>query len=209
VVWESTFGAIYPWGDVSATVFRELIHRLREEKMVFLGLWPDDARWSLVGSDFDYEGCVLDFYDRIPDGRLQRFIDLLPEGAKLQAVDERLLERSQNRNLHLSGYPSPEEALEDMVGFFLMKGDEILSEALAGAEAMGTREIGIDTPEPHRQRGYATITCARLIQHCEHLGLQTYWNCNKENLASVALARKLGYQTEREYKLLMWNKATE
>jgi RimJ/RimL family protein N-acetyltransferase len=108
--------------------------------------------------------------------------------------------------LHLSGYPSTAKALEDLMGFFLMREDEILCEALAGAEIMGIREIGVDTPELYRKRGYATLTCARLIQFCEQQGLQTYWNCNKYNHGSVALARKLGYQTEKEYRLLIWEK---
>ena len=90
----------------------------------------------------------------------------------------------------------------------MLKDDEILCEALAGAEVMGAREIGIDTPAPYRRRGYGTITCSKLIQHCEQQGLKTYWNCNKENPASVALARKLGYQTEKEYRLLIWNMKT-
>jgi len=206
VVWESTFGVIYPAGEVSASVYSELIYQLRKEKMVFLGLWPDDERWVLVQPEFDYEGRVLDFYNRIQDGRLQKFIDDLPDGTEFNPVDENLIERSVNRDLHLSGYPNLEKALDDLVGIFLMKGEDIFCEALAGAEVMGTREIGIDTPELHRRRGYATITCAKLIQTCECLGLQTYWNCNIENLASMALARKLGYQTEKEYKLLMWDK---
>lgn len=205
IVWENTFGTIYPGGDLSVSVFNELIHELRKEKMVLLGFWPEDPRWRLVQPEFDHESRVLDFYDRIQDGRLQRFMADLPEGTDFQVVDDRLIERSVNRELHLSGYPSPQKAFDDLVGFFLMKGDNILCEALAGAGVMGIREIGIDTPEPHRQRGYATLTCAKLIQTCEQQGWQTYWNCNKFSHASVALARKLGYQSEKEYKLGIWN----
>jgi RimJ/RimL family protein N-acetyltransferase len=54
------------------------------------------------------------------------------------------------------------------------------------------------------QKGYATITCAHLIQEMEQQGYLTYWNCAKDNQASIALARKLGYQTEKVYRLLAW-----
>jgi hypothetical protein len=208
VVWESTFGALYPAGKVSVSLLSVLIQKFREERMVFLGLWIDDVLLGSIQPEFDQEGRVLEFYNRIQDGRLQILIEQLPKGAEFRTVDKNLIERSVNRDLHLTGYTSPESALEDLTGFFLMKGDEILSEALAGAAVMGTREIGIDTPEPYRQRGYATITCAKLIQYCEQQGMQTYWNCNKNNAASIALAHKLGYQTEREYKLLIWDKKT-
>ena len=206
IVWESVFGALYPSGEVNLSALSELIRRFRKERMIFLGLWPADHLWKSIHPKFDQESWVFDFYDRIPDGRLHKFIDQQPDGTELCPVDEKLIERSVNRDLHLSGYPSPTEALEYLLGFFLMKDGEILCEALAGAEVLGIREIGIDTPEPYRQRGYATLTCARLIQYCEGHGLQTYWNCNKFNDGSVALARKLGYQTEKEYRLLIWEK---
>jgi len=146
VVWESTFGALYPAGDVSAPVILELIHELRKEKVVYLGLWPDDPRWFLAGLEFDHESRVLDFYDRIYDGRLQNFMDNLPEGAFFRSVDETLIEHSVNRDLHFSGYLSPEKALDDLFGYFLMDGDKILCEALAGSEVVRIREIVIDTP---------------------------------------------------------------
>jgi hypothetical protein len=206
IVWESVFGALYPAGEVNISALRELVQRFRRERVIFIGLWPDNPLWGSIRPEIDQESGVFDFYDRVQDGRLQKFIDQLPDGTELRPIDGNLIERSVNRELHLSGYPSSEKALEDLVGFFLMEGNEILCEALAGAEIMGNREIGVDTPEPYRKRGYATIACARLIQFCEQQGLRTYWNCNKYNNASVALARKLGYQTEKEYRLLIWKK---
>jgi len=206
VVWDRVFNALYPAGENNISALSELIQRFRQERMVFLGLWLDDSLWTAIHPGCDQESRVLDFYDRVQDDRLQKFIDQVPSGTKLRPVDRNLIERSVNRDLHLSGYTSPEKALEDIVGFFLMEDDEILCEALASPAVMGTREIGIDTLEPYRQRGYATITCAKLVQSCEQQGFQTYWNCNKFNAASVALARKLGYQAEREYRLLIWEK---
>jgi RimJ/RimL family protein N-acetyltransferase len=206
IVWESAFGTLYPAGEIDFAALRELVQRLRKESMIFLGLWLDDPLWESIQPEIDQESRVLDFYDRIQDGRLQKYIDQRPLETELRWVDEALVDRSVNRDLHLFGYADSEGAFGDIVGFFLMKGDEILCEALAGAEIMGTREMGVDTTESYQRRGYATVTCAKLIQFCEQQGLQTYWNCNKFNEASVALARKLGYQTEKEYRLLIWKK---
>jgi RimJ/RimL family protein N-acetyltransferase len=206
VVWEGVFNALYPAGEVDLSALSALIQRFRQERMLFIGLWPNNPLWKSIHPECDQESRVLDYYDRLRDGRLQKYIDQLPPGTELRPVDENLIERSINRDLHHSGYSSTEEAEADLIGFFLMKDNEVLCEALAGVEVLGTREMGIDTREPYRQRGYATITCARLIQYCEQQGLQTYWNCNKFNVASVALARKLGYQTEKEYRLLIWEK---
>jgi hypothetical protein len=59
-------------------------------------------------------------------------------------------------------------------------------------------------PQPDYDGRTLYFTCARLIQACEELGHATWWDCAKQNLASVALARKLGYRTEREYRVLAW-----
>ena len=83
-------------------------------------------------------------------------------------------------------------------------GDEILSEAFAGPSVRGVVEIGVIVRKEHLRRGSGTIACVHLIRACEDLGYQTYWNCAKQNLASAGLARKLGYRTEREYKLVAW-----
>jgi predicted GNAT family acetyltransferase len=72
--------------------------------------------------------------------------------------------------------------------------------------ALGLREPGVYTQPEHRGKGYATLTAARLIQEIEALGDRTYWNCAKQNIASAAVARKLGYRIEKEYHCLAWSK---
>jgi len=99
-----------------------------------------------------------------------------------------------------------EETLENLFGFFLMQGDEVLCEALAGPLIRSTCEPGVDTYENHRRKGYATVTVSHLIDACERAGHQTWWNCNGKNLASAALARKLGYRVEKIYRLTAWFK---
>jgi len=91
-------------------------------------------------------------------------------------------------------------------GYCLLRGDEILCSASMGPAALGLREPGVFTPEAHRSNGYATITSARLIQEIERLGHQTYWDCARQNGASAAVARKLGYRIEKEYRVLAWDK---
>jgi RimJ/RimL family protein N-acetyltransferase len=80
----------------------------------------------------------------------------------------------------------------------------MVCDAYADMEIMGRREIGIATQAAYRKLGLATLACAHLIKLCEESGSQTYWDCARLNLASVALARKLGFQNEREYQLLAW-----
>ena len=90
-------------------------------------------------------------------------------------------------------------AVRCLSGFCLMNGDEILSEAYATHFSTDIFEMATVTHEDHQGRGYSAIACAYTIQACEELGESTLWFCRKTNLASAAVARKLGYTQMREF----------
>jgi RimJ/RimL family protein N-acetyltransferase len=89
----------------------------------------------------------------------------------------------------------------------LLHDGQNVCEAITGPAIAGIREMGVNTLKEYRRRGYATLTCAALIQECDRLGYQTFWNFNGENIASLALARRLGYRRERKYRLFYWEQA--
>jgi RimJ/RimL family protein N-acetyltransferase len=85
-----------------------------------------------------------------------------------------------------------------------MSGREICSEAYAVFFGGGRVEIGVITHEEYQRRGCAYVTCQHLIRLCEAQGYPTYWSCEQDNVASVATARKLGYQVQRAYQWLYY-----
>jgi RimJ/RimL family protein N-acetyltransferase len=99
---------------------------------------------------------------------------------------------------------SAELALTHGLGYCLLHNDTIVAEANAGPAARGVIELDTMTHPAHRGRGYATSVSARTALECERLGYTLWWNCAKANLASAAIARKLGFRDEQEYRLLMW-----
>jgi hypothetical protein len=203
-VQEGAFGTIYPGGALDAPTWRTLIAELRQAGDVLVGLWPGDQRIGLLPPERDYDGFTLDFTERPAGAGLDAYLRQVPDGCQVRSLDRQLFERSEDRDFSSALYGSAERALEHLSARFLMIGDQICCEAYAYFAALGTIEIATSTREQYRGRGYATIACAHLIQACERQGYQTYWNCARQNLASAALARKLGYQTEREYRLLAW-----
>ena len=58
-------------------------------------------------------------------------------------------------------------------------------------------EIEVDTIEAERRKHLATIACAALILNCLDEGLYPSWDA--QNLNSVHLAGKLGYEFDHEY----------
>jgi RimJ/RimL family protein N-acetyltransferase len=153
----------------------------------------------------DYVGKAIDFDQRQPDHSLDALM-ALPDGCTIRRVeaDAELMLRSLEVEDRIRAYGSVEAAMQHEIGVYLMRGDEILSEAFAGPPTRGIREVGTITPEAHRRQGYSTIACAHLVHLCESLGFDTYWNCAQQNIASAAIARKLRYRRERPYDVIAW-----
>jgi GNAT superfamily N-acetyltransferase len=201
---ETTFGTIYLVGMVQPETIAQFIADHRHENDVLIGLWPGDARRALLPKA-DYEGTVIDFTDRPVGQGLERYLTI-PEGCEIRQVDAALFGQLEEADGLVEIYGSVERALETIIGFCLLVNDEVACEALSGPAIGNIIEVGMTTREAYRRRGYATTTCAHLIQACEARGCQTYWNTNGTNLPSVAIARKLGYKTAKEYQLLAWLK---
>jgi RimJ/RimL family protein N-acetyltransferase len=201
-----TFGTLYLGGTFDASLVRQLVGDLRQIGDVIVSRWPGDPLLALLPPQPDYDGWTLYFTNRPRYTGLETYLRQVPPECELRRVDRALFERSLDRDSAVAAFGSVEQVLAKSLGFFLMRGDEILCEAATGPAVLGRIEVGVTTHATHRGRGYATMTCARLIQACEEQGYDTWWDCAKQNVASAALARKLGYRTEREYRVLAWSK---
>ena len=207
VVWEVHDGAIFLGGQLDRPTLARVIANLRKECGVLVGLWLDDPRVDLLPRDPDYDGRTLEFYGRAIGKELDAYLQKIPQGCEFRRLDRDLIMLTEwgADDVRLIGGIEAWE--ETCLGYCLMRGNEILCEAAVGPPALGLREPGVYTHKDHRGKGYATITTARLIKEVEALGDQTYWNCAKQNVASAAVARKLGYRTEKEYRCIAWNKS--
>ena len=204
IVQEAGFGTIYLGGLPDTAILTVLITEFRQTGDVLIGLSHEDARFELLPPYSDYTGQVLEFTNRPIGEGLERWLDHPPMNCEVRCIDSVLFERCLERELLVHIFGSPTLALANGVGVCLMRGEQIVSEAQAGPAAQGLIEIGTMTHERYRERGYATYICAYLLRLCELQGYQTYWNCAKQNRASVALAHKLGYRTTKEYELRAW-----
>lgn len=205
IVWEAGDGTLYAGGKLSASILRDAVSTLRREGDVLIGFWEGDAVRRILPPDPQYSGTVLEFLDRPGDGLgLEAWLAPLPAGYELLPMTRELLAECVWYDDTLRRHGSAERFLETGLGMCLLHNGLIVSEAYAGPRVLGTRELGAITREGYRGRGFATITCAQLVAACERLGDATYWNCASTNLPSAAVARKLGYQVEREYQLVAW-----
>jgi RimJ/RimL family protein N-acetyltransferase len=204
IVREAFFGSLYFGGTPDAGTLSDMISSFKEEGDVLVGLWPDDDLWQKLPPDPNYVGSVLEFGRRIARESVSLSSEPLPEKYKLRRLDSDLFKHSMMADYFKGVFGSVEKALDCGIGLCLMRDKEILSEGAAGPSANGLIEIGVETRKQHQRQGHATWVCAHLVRECEELGFSTYWNCDSRNPASLALARKLGYGSEKEYKLVAW-----
>jgi RimJ/RimL family protein N-acetyltransferase len=204
-VQEAAFGTLFLGGRPTASLVHQLVAELRQERDVALALWQDHAYNQLLPPTPDFDGWELEFTDR-PLGTDPIPHLSVPDGCALRPIDATWFARCRYGEYYAAYFGSVERTLEKGLGYCLVKEQELLSEAFAADAALGLIEIGTITGEAYRGRGYAALTCARLIRECEARGYRTYWNCAKENQASAGLARSLGYQTEQEFRYVVYSR---
>jgi GNAT superfamily N-acetyltransferase len=207
VVWEACDGVTYLGGRLDRATLVRVFANLRKENHVLVGLWLDDPRQDLLPPDAYYDGRTLEFYDRPIGKGLDKHLHKIPQGCEIRRLDRGLIMRTEWGLGDVQFAGGIEVWEKTCFGFCLMRGDEILCEATVGPPAIGLREPGVFTQKEHRGKGYATMTSARLIKEIEALGDETYWNCAQQNVASAAVARKLGYRIEKEYRTMGWRKS--
>ena len=131
---------------------------------------------------------------------LRNIIKELPDGYELKEIDEKIydmcLPDPVTRDF-VSSFGSKEKYLELGRGMVILKSGRIVAGASSYTRYREGIEIEVDTVESERKKGLATIVSAALILRCIDEGLYPSWDA--QNMNSVHLAEKLGYEFSHEY----------
>lgn len=131
---------------------------------------------------------------------LKRVAGTIPEGYDLRKIDagiyDQCLKDPVTRDF-VSSFENREQYMELGRGMVLMKNGKIVSGASSYSRYKEGIEIEVDTVPEERKNGLAAIVCAALILNCLEEGLYPSWDA--QNLISVHLAQKLGYELDHEY----------
>lgn len=209
VVREKAYGTTYFGGNLTSEQMAEIIAKLRVTGDVLVGFDPDSKEIILLPPQPDYHGKTLEFLERSKQVDLDKLIASLPSSVRIEEIDTELIKQCLWYEDTIASYGSIEQFFQHGRGFCLMDKQDILCEVYVTGYMPQLAEAAAVTHEGFRRSGYAAALCAHVIQTYEQEGIAVYWNCAKQNIASAALAHKLGYQTEREYTLLAWFKPTE
>ena len=131
---------------------------------------------------------------------LKKMVETIPEGYELQKIDAEIYDQCLADPLtcdFVSCFENKEKFLKMGRGMVLLKNGRIVSGASSYTRYKEGIEIEVDTVSEERRKGLATIVCAALILQCLEEGLYPSWDA--QNMNSVHLAEKLGYEFDHEY----------
>jgi RimJ/RimL family protein N-acetyltransferase len=202
-VWEQDDGMLYPGEVQDPAGLAEMVNMIREEAIVALGFRDGDPWVADFPPDPDTGAECLELRRPARGSLLAPYL-ALPPGYEVFRMGRDLLEKSPRLDETLHRYGNLDTYLETGLNVCILHGDEYVGEAGADMDVGGVREVGIVTEPAYRGKGFGTIAVANLLEWCDELGCDTYWDCVKLNIGSLKIARKLGFIDERGYKLYGW-----
>lgn len=137
-------------------------------------------------------------------------IPQLPQGYILRFLDEAFLNECEWKNKRILLYEmcseraSIDDFLKHSFGVCAVCGDEIAGWCLSEYNNSRGCEVGIEVIEGHQRKGIGTTLTQVLAAEAGRQGLQYVgWSCFKDNLPSVATARKAGFSKTKDYKVII------
>ena len=91
-------------------------------------------------------------------------------------------------------WSSIDEALEESIVYGITKSDKLLSFSLTLAVTDKFMELGVWTKKSHRKKGFSYACSNALIERIFSENKIPVWGAMKGNVASMSLARKLGFK---------------
>lgn len=126
----------------------------------------------------------------------------------LHLVDDEVL---SNRNLSnrdwllgwiASFWHTPDEFLKRGVGYCVIyQGKQIVSLCISVFMSGKFAELGTATLEQFQRRGLSTLVVSACIKQCIDRKLSPVWHCWADNIPSINVANKVGFQLSQQYTI--------
>ncbi len=166
-------------------------------------LFTDDERIeSYFGSKENFGISKRYFFEYHADHTVS--IPDLPEGFEIQELDSVLLSRLKGRITPSVFWQNAEMFLSKGKGYCIVNGDAIASWAFTSAVSDREVDIGVETDDAYRHRGFARIAVQTLIRYIMDEQKLPVWACHSHNPASQRLAEKIGFTKVSECSVIQY-----
>jgi RimJ/RimL family protein N-acetyltransferase len=202
--------SVYLGGAVDQPArWRELFDReIAAAKPGFLKLYVPEATARTVFGGYPLLPRQRVLYRRAPVP-IQEPRPQVPAGFRISAIDERFdaLAALDNFTAVLAEIESCWRSVDDFrrTGFGFVAHDATTIVCWCTAECVSDNRcgIGIETVEAYAGRGFATSTASAFVDNCVKLALTPYWDAWTTNLASVAVAERIGFTRTEAYSIFV------
>lgn len=107
---------------------------------------------------------------------------------KILRTDKEMFENMQGSVVPKYFWNDAENFFNQGVGFSLIYNSSLVSTAYSAFIHDNKLELGIETIETYRGKGFALYTCSSLIDYCLDNEYEPIWSCRLENTGSYRLA---------------------
>ena len=198
----SAFAYVGCFGFVAGKPNRELLENKPEG---FAIITPQNEAWATLIEEVYPNAKKVTRYAIKKDTKfdtvaLQKNVDMLPNGYKIKEIDSDIYDKCMEDPLtrdFVSSFADKKQYLDIGRGVVILKEDKIVSGASSYTRYNEGIEIEVDTVESERRNHLATIACSAIILKCLEENLYPSWDA--QNMNSVRLAEKLGYEFDHEY----------
>jgi RimJ/RimL family protein N-acetyltransferase len=98
-------------------------------------------------------------------------------------------------------WDSTENFLQNGIGFCVKDKEKIISEGVSIFKSKNYAEVDIITDSNYRGKGLASIVAEQFLDYCLSHNIQPRWDCDVDNIASINLGSKLGFNNPKEYAI--------
>ncbi len=93
--------------------------------------------------------------------------------------------------------------IQNGFGYCAVNGKQLISCCTAELVSKNHCGIGISTIETEQKKGVGTVLAANFVKECTERNLIPYWDSWIDNLPSVKIAEKVGFNKVAEYDVLV------
>ena len=221
LLWDKGNNVFYLSGQLvlSETIkdLASLINTHVKEKAVKEGL----SYFKVKPLSSSLENSITDIFQNIPLHKTNKLfytfraekVKTIPnpklEGIQYHPIDADLLEEGRfENNRHVKSeiewmWPSLERFLEKGFGTAAVMDASIIGWCTAEYVSKGKCGIGIEVIDEFQNKGIATAMTAHFLEHCMNRNIVPHWECDKDNIGSVLVAEKVGFEKIEE--TVFWN----
>ena len=118
-------------------------------------------------------------------------------GYRVERISSQLLPRIQGRIIPSFSWDCGEQFLEKGLGYIVTEGESIAAVAFSAAVSSEEIDIGVETMEPFRGKGYATLLANTMCQTICQMGKRPVWAHAEQNAASGRTALASGFRVKK------------